>query len=508
MTRSSAPRDRAEERRRTQADAARWSAELVARFSAAAPEERAAVLSDMDLPHILNEDAALALYRTQPQLVSEFIQRHLPRGRRADDASSPWSALMEQAQARGDEPLYFTLYRAQVASERWIRDTDGLASSVTDAHALNAELERRHPSRWRTDIGPQLVALALQRGADVLEYVSRHAPEIWSSGRRSGYAQMSDLARRQGWLELWAILVRTCATTTEYDREVQSLVADRIAPEPDLRYALGLLSGSGAEAFAVGRVKLLRDPTVLALYERFPDLLRGPYRPQLEPAPSRPLTGVTELAIQRKDNELLDALCSRLALRAERSGADRLLQVAALAARYLQMAEPEALDLGRRAVSILLRVPSRSIRNQRDLLRRNPLSRLLFESAAAACVATSDAATALLNAEEDHVCAIAVHALTTDDPRAAPLARENLGKLLAALDRRLPRTVMRQAVQALDRLAQESAQALQVLAWARDALIRKGPTDELVDLVARQLALHPDRRGEGEHPVVYRRAAA
>ena len=60
------PRDRAEERRRTQADAARWATDLVARFSSAVtPGERAAILSEMDLPHVLDEDAALALFRAQ-----------------------------------------------------------------------------------------------------------------------------------------------------------------------------------------------------------------------------------------------------------------------------------------------------------------------------------------------------------------------------------------------------------------------------------------------------------
>jgi hypothetical protein len=63
-------------------------------------------------------------------------------------------------------------------------------------------------------------------------------------------------------------------------------------------------------------------------------------------------------------------------------------------------------------------VPRRTIRNERDLMRRNPLARLLFEHAGKACLADDHAATDLLQADDDHVCAVAVRAITSDDPRA------------------------------------------------------------------------------------------
>ncbi len=156
------------------------------------------VLAELDLPHTLDEDAALALYRAQPQLSSAFIQRHLPRGRRADDPYSPWHRLMGQAQARADEQLYFALYRAQATPEQWARDTGEMASNVADPQALCAELERRHPNRWRPDVGPHLAQLAMQRGEHVLPYLSRRAQEVWSAGRRNGYQQDGGVERAQG----------------------------------------------------------------------------------------------------------------------------------------------------------------------------------------------------------------------------------------------------------------------------------------------------------------------
>lgn len=502
---------RQDNRRRPHEAAARWTAELVARFSAAlGPEARSRILTELDLPHPLDEDAALALYRMQPQLASGFIQRHLPRGRRADDEYSPWQRLMEQAQARGDEALYFALYRTQAPSEQWLRDTSELANGTADPEVLCAELERRHPNRWRHDIGPQLAQLALRRGEHLLPYLMQHAHEIWSAARRSGYQQMAELSRSQGWLELWAALVRSCASAAEYDREVMALVQDQISAEPDVRHRLLLLAGAPLAPTAKPRTKPLRDSTVLALYDRFPHLARGPFRQQLEPSPSRTLAGLIERAMERRDDELIDHLCARLAVCAERSGAERLLQTAAAAASYLKKPSPNQADQAQRACAILRRVPPRAIRNQRDLMRRNPLARLLFERAGEACLVIEGAAADLLQADEDHVCAVAVIALTGDDPRALVLARQNRDLLLATLERRLPRRVARQAVRALDRLADEPAAASQILIWARRTLAQGSPypAGELIALIARQLRRYPALREAQETPPIYRTVAA
>jgi len=496
---------RQEERRRTQEDARRWAAELVTRFCAATTaEQRSGILTELDQPYILDEEAALELYRVEPRLTSTFIQRHLPRGRRAEDANSTWHRMMGQAQAHGDEPLYFALYRAQAAAEQWARDTDHLALRVDDPQLLCAELERRHPNRWRPDVGPQLAKLAQERGAHLLPYLMQHALEVWSASRRSGYAQMTGLARRGAWLELWAALLGACASTAEYDREVMTLVQDRSASEPQLLQRLVALAGAGTRSG--GRPRPLRDDTLLALYDRFPELARGPFRPQLEPSPSRPRSGLIEKAIERLDEELIDLVAARLAVRAERSGAERLLAVAASAARYLEGAAADPVSLGRRATAILRRVPRRSIRNRRELTRRNPLARLLFERAGEACLAAPEAAAQLLSAEDDHVCALAVHALTTDDPRALPLARRNRELLFSSLERRLPSPVRRQALRVLDSLADSPAEAVQLLTWARTLLARGDRPPGLLGLVARQLNRHPMLQQAGERPVVYRRA--
>jgi len=502
---SRSSKDRQEERRRTQEDARRWAADLVTRFCAATTvEQRSGVLLELDFPYILDEEAALELYRADPPLASEFIQRHLPRGRRADDAGASWQRMLGQAQAHGDEPLYFSLYRAQATPEQWARDIGQLALRVDDPELLCAELERRHPNRWRPDVGPELAKLGQERGAHVLPYILQHTGEVWSTERRSGYEDIAALALRQGWIGLWAALIGACATPAEYDREVFNLVQDNSMAEAELRQRLVSLSGAGSGAPG-GRRKPLRDASLLALYDRFPDLARGSFQVQLEPSAGRPRSALINKAIERRDDALIDTVAARLVVRSERSGAERLLAVAAVTAGYLETAAPDTIDLGRRAAAILKRLPPRSIRNPRELVRRNPLARLLLERAQGACLTTPDVASTLLRAEDDHVCAIAVRALSTDDPRAIALARQSRPLLLRSLERRLPSTARREALRALDKLTDGPAEAAQLVAWARTLLARGDVSPGLLALVARQVSANPALIGRGENPVVYRR---
>jgi hypothetical protein len=498
-------------RRRNREDAARWAAELAARYAAAStPEARAAVLAALDLPYTLDEDTALALYAIQPALSSEFIQRHLPRGRRADDARLPWNRLMGQALGRADDALHFALYRMQAPAEEWARDTAELARRVSDAQALCEELDRRHPQRWRPDIGPRLHALALERGQHVLPYLERHAAEVWSPRRRSGYEEMLELAHRRGWWALWATLLAACAPPAQYDREVMALARDMETAEAELRQRLLVLAGVWAPLHA-GRAhkraaRVLKEDTLLALYERFPHLARGPFRAQLDPSANRPLSRLIDLALERRDAELVDHFAARLAARLERSGAERLMQAAARLAEHLSAGAEGDAGLGRRAALIVQRLP-RLPRSLRQLLQRNPLTRLLFERAGHECLHSRAVAGALLQAGEPHVRALAVGALTADQPAAREALRQHLDAVLATLERPLPAPARRRAIRALASLPRDMDEAQRTVAWARRTLERRAD-DELLALVGGQIAQHPLLRGGGEAPVVHKRAGS
>src|SRR5262249_6223036 len=226
---------------------------------------------------------------------------------------------------------------------------------------------------------------------------------------------------------------------------------------------------------------------------------------QLQPSPRRPLTGVLELAIRVKDSELIDQVAARLALRADRSGADQLLQAAAYAAQFLEAADPEP-HAERRAAASVRRFPRRAIHSRQQLLQRNPLARLLFHRAARACIQHVDDAIMLLQAEERHVCALGVEALTRSDPHAAARMAENLDLLLRALERPLPRSVIRRAIPMLAYAATSQGRAVRLLRWAREKL-GQGPARfshmALLRLTAQLLVRFPELRTKAEQPVIY-----
>jgi hypothetical protein len=322
---------------------------------------------------------------------------------------------------------------------------------------------------------------------------------------------MAELAHRRGWWELWGTLVRSCASVSHYDRQIASLVQDTQTPEADLRQRLLVLAGvwstDGTSPRSRVRVKPLREDTILALYTRFPHLARGPFRAQLEPSAARPLSAVLDLAIERRDDELIDHLASRLVARTERSGAERLLEAAGHVAHYIERSEA---DLGQRAAAILLRLPH-TARSARELLQTNVLARLLFHAAARGCIERPEIAAALLQSDVVPVRALAVVAVTTDDSRAAASAQRNFQPLLAAMERALPRRIWRQAVAALQRRMDATHDTAQVVAWARAALekaTQEHPDPALLGLLGAALERHPELREPGEERVVYRRSAA
>jgi hypothetical protein len=416
---------------------------------------------------------------------------------------------MGQALAAQDMPLYFGLYRIQASAEQWSRDTAGLLEQVAESDRLVADLERHHPQRWRPDIGLHFAVLALRRGADLQPYLLAHAAEVWSPGRRQGFEQMVELARNGGWWELWALLLRCAGTASEFDRELLALVRDQHTAESEIRRRLLLLAGVGSAVEFAARFRLLKETTLVALYERFPDLVRGAFRSQIEPSPGRPLSGLVELAVGRQDDELIDALVAKLAVHVARSGAERLLYTASLAGQYLRGSEASGLPLAERAVSILLRVPASAMRAQAELLRRNALTRLLFERAYAACLDRPQHAAQLLQAANPHVRALAVRALAGEDPRGISLADLHFELMLACLAQPLPRTAARRGIRLLDRITGDTARAQRVTQWARGRLEKSEPDalkEDLAALLGRQLHRYPMLRHPQEQATVYRRA--
>jgi len=492
-----------------------WEADLLNRFHAApTPLTRAHVLRKLDFWYALGEDAATELYRVDADAARDFILRHLPRGWAGDHGRKLWASLLEEATKRGDEAFYYRLYRRQVPASRWQKDVAELALRVRDPVRLCAELARCHPEGGRLDLGQGLYELAANRSEDVLPYLQRHLGNVWSHWYRSGFDRMLGLARSRGWWELWGALVRTCARPNEYNREVAALVRDSALPEDDVRRRLLLLTGASREwnlpAVGLARVQLLEDSTAHALYARFPDLVRGPFRQNVAPTLGRSFGGLLQRAIQAGDEALIDFLSARLATRGGVFSDDQLQKAAEQASHYYESLRLDAPAFAGRAAAVLTQIPAYAINNYRELIRTNRLARLLFERSDELYFARPAALRDLIEGGEIYVQALAYRALGRDDERARTLARDNLDMLLGTLLRPLHRSTRMLAFKALRNAATTQEAAARIAARAREALDLPDthyPKSALIELIGNLLHRYPALRKADEQPPVHWRAA-
>lgn len=494
-----------------------WREDLVRRFQAApTPAARATVLRKLDGSGLdLTQDAAVALYHRDPAASRPFLRNHLPWRR------GLWEELLQLARARGDEDFADEIYQRLVEPGRWKADVRDLCARVADPAALGAALKRHHPtgSLWDFNIGKVFAEILRLRGRDALPYVLRHlrdARQLLWIGRQN--QELLELARQNGWFDLWAQALRTLATPDVYNTEVRRLAEGEsgLPLEEEIRRLLALAGlDRDARTTLLGTGQPLYDPAATALYRRHPEMVRGPFKRQLHLPTRGGAWRLLEAAIAAGDEELVDFLASRLATRWEwdwKTQAVKPVQSAEkLADHYaaLKEADPEA--FARRAGRALGQIPAFAILGYDKLLQGNRLARLLFERSAESFLADPAALEDLLEAPEIHVQALAYRALGTDDPRARALAARRLDLLLATLLRPLRRGTRQLAFRALENAAAESPEvAGRVLARGREALDlpdRGYPKESLVGLLGKILHRWPELRGPRERPVVWGAAA-
>jgi hypothetical protein len=511
---------------------AQWRKDLLERLRKA--QGRAAlntVLAKLDVRfYSLDEPTALAVYELCRSGARDFILDHLPRfwfvGRRGDPKLF-WRKLMERVREAGDSELHLELYRRMTPQDLWRKDVLALCKSEKDAGRLVEELEKRHLEGSLLDPGvtaTTFIELVEARGRDVVPYLLRHAHSVFPRwrfwGRRSnakGLPELLELALRNGWLDVWSTLLRISATEQTWNAELRRLLEDRQSPEAEVRQRLLLLAGAGAEANFPGvsfaQVQPLEDPTAVALYERFPDLMRGPFRLHASAWWYMGYPQLTAKALARKDEPLIDYLASRAAiqeLKFARQPGQWEQTIAALAAHYEALPEEDG-TFARRASNALSMMPAYSIRDYDGLLRSNRLARLLFERSTNFYLSDERTVRDLLESPQIHVQALAFRVLGQDDARARSLAAENLDLLQATLLRPLHRRTRLMAFAALRNaaMADESA-ARRLLGRMKETLAlpdKRYPKEQLVGLMGQVLHRWPSLRASAERPRVYGEAA-
>jgi hypothetical protein len=509
---------------------------LLARYRAAATSsERYRVLAPWTWGRWspLDEGAAVALYELDPAASREFILKHLPtrwptgnpprplhagtlllsvnlpaRGPAGDPPRQLWKELGRLARERGDEAFFWALYRKQVPLPEWEQDALELCDKTADPGRLVEALEQEHPEGWYLYLDDSFYRLLKHRGRDVLPYVLRHLDRVPADN------DLLDLAEENNWLDLWAGLRSLRPWNKGLDAEVARLAADCQSPEPEVVRRLLLLAGISER----GRVGLpsrlprrfLADQTAVALYQRFPDLLRGPFRMCL--AFGAGYAQLTAHARDAADEPLVDFLASRVVPQGVGSYNRDLAAVVEAFTHYYEKLLSDSQTFARRAAAVLGQVPAHSIYNPDSLVRSNTLARLLFGRLRSRPLDDPQVIRDLLESPEVHVKELALKALGRDDDRARECAAHHLDLLEGALWQwRGNRRERRLAFRALLNAATTPENARRIYDRARQALELPGqpyPKEPLVTLLGGLLHRWPDLRGPREQPVVYPREAS
>jgi len=505
--------------RKRDARASEIMADLLSRFqSAGSPARRQTILRKFDLWFDLDEAPACALYSVDPPGAGPYILRRLRTGWLSGAPKRVmWTRLLQLADQHKDENFRWKLYRRQIPIVDWTKECLGLCDRICDSAELLQELEKRHPEGWGINLADSFYQLAQRRGRDVFPYVIRHLRQVWGGWlMRGSYGKMADYARQKGWWDLWSALIRVCSGSKEFNKEVNALLEDRSLPEKTVVERLLMLAGVSREwnwaGFGLATVHQLEEPVALLLYERFPDLLRGPYKLHIQAHIwGQNYPRLLDRFVAVGDEEMIDLLASRIVTRCGRWGnAQKMLADAEKLADYYAGLKSDEAAFSRRAANVLGQVPAYSIRQYNQLVRENRLARLLFERSASSYLADPRSLADLVEASEIHVMSLAYRALGLNDPRARQQASQHLPLLMGTLLRPMQRDTRTLAFGALANAANTIETARLILEHAKDALNLpdvRYPKERLLGLIAQLIYRWPELRGPREQPVIYERAA-
>jgi hypothetical protein len=489
---------------------AEWHQELLSRFRKA-PDRKARqiVLAKLDLWFWLDEETAIALYHIESDLASAFILKHLPRAYSlfTGEKRTFWTNLAKIARKNEDNDFYFRLYREQIPIKTWSQEVLNLCKNEQNIDKLLDQLRERHPNTWTKDLGDTFCDLLQVRGKELFPYILPELRRVVRGWFRSGFERLISLAKEKDWLELWAGLLRTCAKPKEYNQAVIQVTS---LGSKEAKKRLYLLAGIGQEwnfgNFGLATTTFLSDKAAVAVYQRYPEILRGALKAQVNPNWSNAYPDLLKLLLKQDDEHMLDYLASRLVTTDGGWGRNKLLKPAEDLANYYEQKQKDPKEFARRAARVLGQVPPYVLWNYDEIIRKNRLARLLYERSAEFYLADPLALQDLIEAPEIRAQLLAYKALSVDSDDARRLAQENVHLLLGTLLRPLHRKTRVVAFRALKNAATDLECAGKILDRAREACYlpdRRYPKDDLTGLIGSILHRWPALRTEDEQPIIY-----
>ncbi|HQK21218.1 MAG TPA: hypothetical protein PLJ27_27385, partial [Polyangiaceae bacterium] len=230
-----------------------WRTDLKNAFlSAADDRQRRVALEKYDLPSAwLDEPTALALYQRSPSLCSAFILAHAPTNLSSlwGKPRGPWHQLRQLATEKGDIDFEQKLFRLQATEQQWAERVRSISPIASPQQRVDS-LDRIHPPTTPRNATQVYYELLTTHGSDVLPYVMKHLDlrgHAYWSGNLKGLDKLIQLAWDNGWLALWAGLLRN-SDEASYNRAITNLLDDQGSlGEYETKRRLLLLAGLGQE---------------------------------------------------------------------------------------------------------------------------------------------------------------------------------------------------------------------------------------------------------------------
>ncbi|RAL22427.1 hypothetical protein DL240_11310 [Lujinxingia litoralis] len=462
----------------------RWRGELCAHFvDARGRGARLRVLERYDQPFELNEASARCLYEADAEAARDYIAARLARvpvhRRRL------WIQMRREARRRGDWPFARELYRLQVSPAQWRRDVEAMAHHVGDPSELVGWLEEHHPQGMFEEKGEVFLMLVRTRQVDVMPYVRRHLGEVFRGvGSAAVMRAFLDEMARRNWWGVWAQVLRQWSSQPAYEREVVGLLHDHELADRSRRRRLQLLGRVGDEA----EVHPLSDATAVALYDRYPGLVRGVFAERVMPTAVQGYSRLLARAMEANDRELIDRMAARQLTETPRFGVVEVVRTMERLTQYYRGELDAPRAFAKRAVRILSGLDAEVRWRPGRLLEKNPLARLFLVEALPAYLLDEAWIGALLRAPAWYVRRAACEALCLGEEQlAGRRARQCVRQAMPGLGGR-HRAERRWAARAVARGVADAESARDAI-WVAQAVLETetlgGRVDgELVRLIA------------------------
>jgi hypothetical protein len=418
-----------------------WNAELVELAGSSLPDDTVVekiLRRQPDRWLSLTDKAATAVYQRAPARLGAFVREHAQRDWQEKET---YKQLREEARRRGDDNLYWALFRELADEREWQAEARRLLASDTPPERIYDELTKRHPDHlWNVDTG--VIADFVEKyGRAALPYVQEHL--TWVTRRAA--PKLLARIKKLGDEELYWPIFFKAGDSKQWNESLRELLArpvdhDELAALLSLRTPPPRRWGGWNLEQDVALTFYRRDSKRFAPFlERFasPSYAEALFE-EAQAARDEDFLDVLSLQLMRQIDSWLDAAYPTGAMlqwrKPDMKAQDKIQRTGRmLTIRFDQLAAGSLALYVRHVAAMLSRVNAYEVWAFKRSLALNPAFAYLHTQHRAAWLAEPDALRELLESPNIYVQILGLVMLDEGGADAAARVSENLPILRALL---------------------------------------------------------------------------